>query len=71
MSISEMCACLERAMAEVQVVEAQLNDRAHSCTTCGLTIREDFSQYQMREGLTAVRNKLQRFVGSLHVKLGT
>jgi len=56
---------LGRAQAEIQLVEEQLNDNAHACETCGLYVREDFTQHQIREQLRATRNKLIRFAGSL------
>ena len=65
MPISEMLEHLERAQHEVKIVEEQLNDQAHQCVTCGCKVREDYTQYLMREQLAAVRNKLKRFVGSL------
>jgi cytidine deaminase len=65
MPVSEMLERLERAQAEIRAVEESLNDNAHPCAACGLTIREDFTQHQMRIQLAATRNKLNRFVGSL------
>lgn len=66
MQISEMVMRLERAQAEIRLVEEQLSDKAHACPTCGLTVRHDYTQYQKRVELVAARNKLQRLVGSLH-----
>lgn len=69
MQISEMLEHLERAQREVQLVEEQLDDRAHACTTCGCKVRENFTQYQVREQLGAVRTKLRRLTGSLTAAL--
>lgn len=65
MQLPEMLVRLERAQADIRFVEEQLNDNAHACATCGLFVREDFTQHQMREQLRATRNKLNRFAGSL------
>lgn len=65
MPISEMLEHLERAQREVEIVEGQLNDRAHACATCGCKVRENYTQYLMREQLAAARNKLKRLAGSL------
>lgn len=69
MQIPEMLERLERAQAEIRAVEESLNDTAHACAACGLTIREDFTQYQMRLQLEACRRKLRRFVESLRSRL--
>ena len=68
MPVSEMLAHLERAQVEIRAVEEQLNENAHACETCGLLVREDFTQHQMREQLRATRNKLIRFAGSLRAR---
>lgn len=66
MPVAEMLEHLQRAQDEVKLVEDQLNDTAHPCATCGLTVREDFTQHQMKIQLEALRNKLKRFRGSLY-----
>ena len=65
MQFREMIERLERAQREVKLVEEQLNDRAHPCATCGCKIREDYTQYLVREQLAAVHLKLKRLAGSL------
>lgn len=65
MQITEMLEHLDRAQAEIQLVEEQLNDKAHACEACGLCVREDFAQHQLRTQLHAARIKLKRFVGAL------
>jgi len=69
MTTKEMQNHLARAETEVKLVEDQLNDAAHACTSCGLTIREDFSQHQMKTQLQAMRERLRRFSGSLAARL--
>jgi predicted PP-loop superfamily ATPase len=66
MPVAEMLEHLQRAQDEVKLVEDQLNGTAHPCATCGLTVREDFTQHQMKIQLEALRNKLKRFRGSLY-----
>lgn len=66
MPVAEMLEHLQRAQDEVKLVEDQLNGAAHPCAHCGLTVREDFTQHQLKIQLEAVRNKLKRFRGSLY-----
>jgi hypothetical protein len=68
MHVAEMLEHLERAQDEVKLVEDELNDTAQPCAHCGLTVREDFTQHQMRIQLEAVRTKLKRFCGSLRAR---
>jgi hypothetical protein len=65
MPVKEMLEHLDRAMSEIQLVEESLNDAAHACVACGLVVREDFTEHQMRSQLAATRLKLGRFAGSL------
>lgn len=60
---------LERAESEILTAENQLNDSAHKCGHCGLTIRHDFTETQMKESLQGIRTKLRRYAGSLRAKL--
>jgi hypothetical protein len=71
MTIEEMQEHLARAEAEVKFVEDQLNDAARACASCGLTVREDFAQHQMKAQLEAMRGRLRRFSGSLAARLHT
>lgn len=68
MDRQEMCERLERAQAEIGLVEVNLNDNRHQCSACGLTIREDFGEHQLREQLKGMRDKLTRAIGSLRTK---
>ena len=65
MDTKAMIEHLQLAQDEIRLVEEQLNSNAHACAACGLTVREDFTQHQMREQLEACRRKLERFSGSL------
>ena len=64
---------LERAESEILIAENQLNDSAHKCEHCGLTIRHDFTETQMKESLRGIRTKLNRYrlglLGKLEPKL--
>lgn len=64
MMTPEMADRLERLAAEVEVIEVQLNDNAHTCPTCGLTVREDFPEHKNRELLAGLRQRLKRLAGS-------
>ena len=68
MPVKEMLEHLNRAISEIQLVEEELNDAAHACVACGLTVREDFTEHQMRSQLAATRMKLGRFAGSLRTR---
>jgi len=64
MTNPEMALRLERLALEVEEIEVQLNDKAHTCPTCGLTVREDFSEHRNREVLSGLRQRLKRIAGS-------
>lgn len=65
----EMATCLERLASELENVEVQLNDTAHACPTCGLTVREDFGEHKDREILAALKQRLKRIAGSFRARL--
>jgi hypothetical protein len=65
MMTPEMADRLERMALEVEVIEVQLNDNAHECPTCGLTVREDYSEHRNREVLAGLRQRLKRIAGSI------
>jgi hypothetical protein len=61
----EMAERLERISADIEEIEVLFNDNAHECPTCGLTVREDFSEHKNRENLAGLRQRLKRIAGSI------
>ena len=65
MNHSALAAHLQLAHREIQHAERLLNGRSHACTTCGLTVREDFAEYQLRLQLEAMCKKLVTLLAGL------
>jgi hypothetical protein len=65
MTTKEMIDRLAKAAAEIEAVEAVLDDSGHECPACRLTIRHNYSDHRNKEVLAGLRSKLKRITGSL------
>lgn len=66
MTNTEKVEHLQRAMAEIEAVEANLDYRCRECEGCKLVIRENYTEARTRENLSALRRKLDRIIHSIH-----
>jgi len=65
MTTKEMIERLAKAAAEIEAVEAFMDDSGHECPACRLMIRHNYSDHRNKEVLVGLRSKLKRITGSL------